>query len=123
MVFEGEFSISEGSMVPLEASCKGCHGFRNILRANNTRCRERTLCSDAVGTGQGRISHLGQRTSGPLYARVLGAERVSELKLVEVESNQIGQRRGLDAIQIVDCRLITLQYHGVDKIRLKDTDV
>lgn len=54
---------------------------------------------------------------------MLGAKRISEIKLVEIKGDQIGQRGRLNTIQVVDGRFVALQDHRIDEIRLKNADV
>ena len=54
---------------------------------------------------------------------MFGAERISEFKPVQIERDQITKRGGLDIVQIVHPRLVTLEDRRIDEIWLKNADV
>src|ERR1022692_4592655 len=100
-------------MCSLEASREGSHGFLRILRADKSGRNQGINASDTIRPGPRSISHLLQRVLSPLHSRMPGAECISELKLVEIKSNEIAQRGRLDAIEIVDRRLVILYKRWV----------
>src|ERR1035437_5934056 len=109
IILRSELSILEGAMDALKPTCEGRHGSSGIFRADQTGRNKRGNGSDAIRTGKPRILDSGLNVLGPVHSGMLRTKRKGKVEAIEVKSNQVAKRRGLDTVEGVDRCFMTFQ--------------
>ena len=90
--------VAKCSMFAFEASRKSRRRLLDGGRIHHAVDDERCYAADAIGTREARIAHRLEHPFGPSDARVIGAQRKTEVELREIHGDEVIERSGFDRI-------------------------
>ncbi len=122
-VARGEIAVSEGAVLALEATRESRDRAFETRRADHAVGHQRCRGADAVRPGQRRVAHGLRRARRPADPRVVAAEREAEIELVEIEGDQIVERRGLDRVERVRALAMAREDRARDRLRPDDAEM
>ncbi len=116
-----EVSVSERSVRALEAARERGDGSAAVFRSRSAPV-ETSGAMLPMPSGPGSAGSLicGSVRSDQSTRGMLRAQRVSKFVPIQIERDQVTERRRLHVVQIVDQILVTVQNRRSDEIRLHD---
>src|SRR5208337_1924196 len=123
VILRSQLSILEGAMVALKATDEGRDGPLGIVRADQAGRDQRGNASNAIRAGKLWILDARLNVLGPVHCRMLRTERKGKIKAVEVKSDQVTKRRGLNPVERVDRRFAIFQDRFVNQLGRDETNV